>query len=214
MDEKFIQIVDGLQQSYAEQPFRDSTDDINELSIQNKQKIDKQSVDAANILVNYFWSNKGAPLQIGDMLEALGFAVILDDTSQDDKLSGALAIDNNSVDYFKKMIIINSKDNIGHQRFTIAHELAHYIFDALPEQEYYEAYYRTDESKNNEIREYRANQFAANLLMPESIFVPRYNYVATKIKDSQTVQMILSLDFGVSKTAIIKRIEELNLGVI
>lgn len=162
--------------------------------------------------MNFFWQKKNAPLRIGDMLDSLGFAVVPDNSFDDDKLSGVLAIDNTvAMERFRKMIVLNNRDNIGHQRFTIAHELAHYIFDALPNQKYYEAYYRTDDKKNNEIREYRANKFAANLLMPRTIFESRYKFIASQIKDAQKVKFILSLDFGVSVTAINKRIEELNL---
>lgn len=212
MNENFKKLVDNLRTTNAEMDFRDSTGDFNELAPIVQSTVKNQAFDTADKLVKYFWENQNAPLRIGDMLEALGFIVILDDMLNDDTLSGALAINNSDKNCFRRMIILNRKDNVGHQRFTIAHELAHYIFDALPGQEYYEAYYRTDETKNNEIREYRANQFAANLLMPKSIFEPRYKYIASKISDPQTVQMLLSMDFGVSMTAVRRRLEELELG--
>ena len=213
MNEKFQHFVEKLREANVKSPFRDSTQDVKQLSEADKQSIERQATDVANMIVGYFWENRTAPLRIGDMLDALGFAVVPDDSLDDDKLSGALAIDNTVViEQFRKMIILNNKDNVGHQRFTIAHELAHYIFDALPEQKYYEAYYRTDEQKNQEVREYRANKFAANLLMPKAIFEPRYQFVASQITNLQKVQVILGLDFGVSITAIDRRINELKLG--
>lgn len=213
MDERFQRLVDKLREANKEIPFHDSTQDVNKLSAIDKECIEKQATGAANKLVELFWQKKNAPLRIGDMLDSLGFTVVLNDSFNDDQLSGALAI-NNSVDVerFKKMIMLNTKDSTEHQRFTIAHELAHYIFDAVPEQKYYEAYYRTDEERNNEVREYRANKFAANLLMPAAIFVPRYRFVAGQLSDQRKVHIILSWDFGVSITAIKKRIKELNLG--
>lgn len=213
MDERFQRLVDDLRKANKEIPFHDSTQDVNKLSAIDKECIEKQATGAANKLVELFWQKKNAPLRIGDMLDSLGFTVVLNDSFNDDQLSGALAI-NNSVDVerFKKMIMLNTKDSTEHQRFTIAHELAHYIFDAVPEQKYYEAYYRTDEERNNEVREYRANKFAANLLMPAAIFVPRYRFVAGQLSDQRKVHIILSWDFGVSITAIKKRINELNLG--
>lgn len=213
MNEKFQHFVEKLREVNVKSPFCDSTQDVKKLSENDKEIIERQATDVANMIVGYFWKNRTAPLRIGDMLDALGFAVVPDDSLDDDKLSGALAIDNTVViEQFRKMIILNNKDNIGHQRFTIAHELAHYIFDALPEQKYYEAYYRTDEQKNQEVREYRANKFAANLLMPKAIFEPRYKFVASQITNLQKVQVILGLDFGVSITAINRRINELKLG--
>ena len=107
---------------------------------------------------------------------------------------------------------MNDNDNIGHQRFTIAHELAHYIFDVMIDTPYYEAYYRIDEEKNKEIKEYRANKFAANLLIPNSIFIPRYEYLTNKLSNKSTVNKFLSRDFSVSLTAIEKRVQELKLG--
>ena len=212
MNEKIQYLVDNLRETNKEIRFRDSTEDVNKLSDEDKELIANQATNAANELVNFCWQKKNAPLRIGDMLDSLGFAVVPDNSFDDDKLSGVLAIDNTvAMERFRKMIVLNNRDNIGHQRFTIAHELAHYIFDALPNQKYYEAYYRTDDKKNNEIREYRANKFAANLLMPRTIFESRYKFIARQIKDTQKVQFILSLDFGVSVTAINKRIEELNL---
>lgn len=212
MNEKFQYLVDNLRETNKEIRFRDSTEDVNKLSDEDKELIANQATNAANELVNFFWQKKNAPLRIGDMLDSLGFAVVPDNSFDYDKLSGVLAIDNTvAMERFRKMIVLNNRDNIGHQRFTIAHELAHYIFDALPNQKYYEAYYRTDDKKNNEIREYRANKFAANLLMPRTIFESRYKFIASQIKDAQKVKFILSLDFGVSVTAINKRIEELNL---
>ncbi len=212
MNERFQHLVDNLREANKEKPFRDSTEDVNKLSADNKDRVENQAINVANELVDSFWKNRTAPLRIGDMLDSLGFNVLLNDSFDDDKLSGALAIDNNTkVEHFKKMILLNSKDSTEHQRFTIAHELAHYIFDAVPEQKYYEAYYRTDEERNNEVREYRANKFAANLLMPASIFVPRYEFVAGQISNKLKVNLILSWDFGVSVTAIKKRIQELNL---
>lgn len=213
MDERFQHLVDNLREANKEIPFRDSIEDVNKLNADDKERVENQATNVANKLVNFFWQNRTAPLRIGDMLDSLGFAVVLDDSFNDDNLSGVLAI-NNSVDVerFRKMIMLNTKDSTEHQRFTIAHELAHYIFDAVPEQKYYEAYYRTDEERNNEVREYRANKFVANLLMPEAIFAPRYRFVAGQLSDQRKVHIILSWDFGVSITAIKRRIKELNLG--
>lgn len=210
MDKRLQQIVDNLRNNNISNSSHSSATDVNNLNDLDKKKIDMQAISSANALVEHVWENKNAPLRIGSMLEALGFSVILDDSFGDGKLSGILAIVSEK-DSLKKIIILNSKDNIGHQRFTIAHELAHYIFDALPNQEYYESYYRTNEE--TKLCEYRANKFAANLLMPESIFVPRYEYVASKISNRQMVRTILGLDFGVSPTAIERRTKELRLGV-
>lgn len=148
------------------------------------------------------------------MMDSLNFVVARSSTFSSDEISGILAI-NQDIPQRKipsKLILVNDNDNIGHQRFTIAHELAHYIFDVMTDTPYYEAYYRIDEEKNKEIKEYRANKFAANLLMPKSIFIPRYEYLTNKLSNKSTVNKFLSRDFSVSLTAIEKRVQELKLG--
>ena len=89
-------------------------------------------------------------------------------------------------------------------------ELAHYIFDAVDEQEYYEAYYIANKNQDNVIREYRANKFAANLLMPALIFIKQYQLISSAVDNKDITAAILAQDFAVSITAVKKRIKELD----
>ena len=67
----------------------------------------------------------------------------------------------------------NSIKEIGKKRFVIAHELGHYFlhpdtrqFDILKEQDIYQWSYKSNPE------EFEANTFAAELLMPDSLFEP------------------------------------------
>ena len=72
---------------------------------------------------------KKVPVPIVAIMKSLEFQVV--SGKMEDEISGIVAIDDALKKEFKsdKVIAINSKDNIGHQRFTMAHELAHYLFD-------------------------------------------------------------------------------------
>lgn len=210
--ERLNRIVSQIQEANIGDEYRNSNESIETLGESVRSKLMNQAKNAADSIADYFWTDEGAAFKIGSLMEALNFKVYSNDEFGDDTLSGILALNANKVDseYGDKLIVVNGNDNVGHQRFTIAHELAHFLFDAKPGEEYYEAFYRT--SVNDDVLlEFRANQFAANLLMPEKRFKERYMFIASKIDDPNNREKILSIDFGVSPTAVRRRIKELNL---
>lgn len=202
-----VEIIKNLKAENINDKYRNNQ---NVATSKIKQQLSQQAKKAAQIIVDNFWSNKNAPLKLGNLMYLLDFDIYKSYTLEDSSLSGMLSLNSGNPSYGTRMILINGNDNIGHQRFTIAHELAHYIFDAISKEEYYEAYYQTN-GFNDSIREYRANQFAANLLMPDEIFIDRYNYMSNILSNKNTIIDNLSTDFGVSKTAVIRRLEELNI---
>ncbi len=173
----------------------------------NVKKNDMPSI-ADKILKAY--SIEKMPVPIVQLAKKLRFSVFQQEFDKDN-ISGIIAIDPELREKFgnDKIITVNTKDNLGHQRFTIAHELAHYLFDFddNASTQYYNAYDTTD--SDNEIED-RANFFAANLLMPRDEFVKKYNeYIVTFTLYDMVLK--LSDDFQVSTSAIKKRIEELKL---
>lgn len=115
-----------------------------------------------------------------------------------------------------KIILLNELDSDYHRRFTLVHELAHYIFDYdenNPEhKESYVNNYITDEYPEDDMPniEKRANRFAAAFLMPKTIFIGKYNEL-TIANNGNNIINSLSDNFKVPKTAVKKRIEELHL---
>ena len=89
----------------------------------------------------------------------------------------------------------------------MAHELCHYIFDFDRNNKlaFYDGY---DTRNTNRPTEQRANTFAANLLMPKSLFIKAY----TSLSDLYLYDKVAELArlFQVSETAITKRIDELK----
>ena len=156
--------------------------------------------------------NKCFPFPIRDFAESLGFTLRYEQF-WDNKLSGYIACDDSLDESYRRIISVNSRDSNGHQRFTIAHELWHYFenyqeVQALAANGGFYSRYRTDLSDLPD--EASANNFAANLLMPEKPFIALYhelNQVATE----QDVDIMLSESFDVSATAIRKRCITLGL---
>ena len=151
------------------------------------------------------------PIPIVAIMKALKFQVVAGELK--DEISGIIGIDDDLAKNFKssKVIAINNKDNVGHQRFTMAHELAHYLFDFdVSNQIVYYNTYNTFEDENEEER--RANYFAANLFMPEKKFKKEFDNVVIKNNLYVTVEK-LSQIFQVSGEAVRRRISELSLQV-
>lgn len=126
--------------------------------------------------------------------------------------SGMIAIDGSLIENYgtDKLIILNPKEKAGHRRFTIAHELGHYLFDFNEQQDivYYD-FYRKEEAYIND-QEQRASRFAAALLMPKEIFENRYNELKTMNKTLYEIVNQLAKDFIVSTSAVRRRIEEIK----
>lgn len=175
--------------------------------------------NVAEQLVTMFSSGE-YPVPVVGIAKNLGFKVF--NMDMDDKnLSGMIAIDKKWKKTFgtDKVIVVNKMDSNEHNRFTIAHELAHYLFDSVPGGEYYNTY-RTDESQwdvnNKEIddRERVANYFAANFLMPSLDFRRKYNEFLNlgMINGSEQLESELANYFGVPRTAVKIRFNELGIG--
>lgn len=102
-------------------------------------------------------------------------------------------------------IYVSAVDNKKRQKFTIAHELGHYIIHYLggDPKSRKNIYYRTSYAEGG-ISEYEANVFAANLLMPQEKFM--------KCFEEQNRDLGIVADkFGVSIVAAEVRARSLGL---
>lgn len=101
----------------------------------------------------------------------------------------------------KWLIGVNKLHNIRRKRFTIAHEYAHYILHK-DQSRYFEdiTFFRKD---TNSTIEYKANEFAAELLMPENI-------VRAAIENGINGLDDLAEYFNVSILAVTFRVKELG----
>lgn len=152
------------------------------------------------------------PIPIVTIAERIGFKCF--GAVLKKNISGVVTIDANLIEnyYTDKVILINVKENPGHRKFTIAHELGHYLFDFNETQKttYFNAYDLSEDSQNSE-EEQRANRFAAALLMPSTEFTTQFQKLKNKKYTKFEIVVELTKHFLVSRTAIEKRVEELEL---
>lgn len=162
---------------------------------------------------------KERPFPVVYMLNKMGFELFRS-SFKNDKQSGLIAIDSslpqqNPIFNTDRVVVVNRNDSTAHQRFTIAHEIAHYLFDFDEEKEpvYYDSYIPQD---SKSLKELRANKFAAELLMPAKIFKKSYQELRQQQGDmyslSDTITQ-LSKMFDAPATAIRLRLQETGCGL-
>lgn len=111
--------------------------------------------------------------------------------------------------FFKKgnrlFLAVNSKHNEHRQRFTIAHEIGHYILHSRNEILYYDnhPFFRADNVLNSD--EVEANSFAAELLIPQELVIKLIDNGVRSIQE-------LAGRFNVSEDAMRYRLT--NLGFL
>lgn len=182
---------------------------------------EEQLEEAARILLDKFKINK-IPVNIVYIAEKMGMELlkVIFKNNENNNIGGALAVSSTlqQQGYQKdKVIKVNKNNSQGHQRFTIVHEIYHYIFDSFfreTELEYYDVFYEDNLNSEDE-NEKRANRFAAAFLMPKEDFIKEYLYLSVGEKlDKNEVYNQLSRKFLVSESAVKKRIFELGLSEV
>lgn len=146
------------------------------------------------------YSEGRIPVQVIDIAKKLGITVFSDPDYPEFR-SGHIQIDDSGA----ASIIVNAKHSSARKRFTIAHEICHFINDM----DYLRRHKVIDRDgsardPSYRMREKRANEFAAELLMPEEQFVDQW----IALEDIEDVANY----FGVSKPAAL--IRATNLGLI
>lgn len=173
-----------------------------------------QEVDAiADEILNLFGlRGKNYSIPIIKITKAFGFKAY-EDTLESD-LSGNIHINGDTTEKYghDKVIMVNEKDSLQHQRFVLAHEFAHYLFDFLGNPKYADISIKFEEpykkNQHETEKEKRANRFAAALLMPEDIFINQYNYVRSVSSNRLLTLKYLSKFFETTEESIAKRIAE------
>ena len=99
------------------------------------------------------------------------------------------------------IISVNRGHHVNRQRFTLAHELAHYVLHKSESESFTDTVFFRGASVNN--FEYAANEFAAKLLMPEDKVREVVRGGTNNIKD-------LAESFGVSVAAMLYRVKQLG----
>ncbi len=150
---------------------------------------------AENIL-NKYWDGK-FPIDVKKIGESLGIA--FEEKALEKDVYGIISKKNNKI-----ICEINSNDSITRQRFTIAHEIGHYVLGDLNDND---TMFRDDKTKvlQDDYREINANKFAAELLMPAKAI----EYFVYAIKVANFEELIKK--FNVSEQAMVYRLDKLKL---
>jgi len=149
-----------------------------------------------------------APVPVDTIALAMGLDVRYAPTSDD--VSGALIRDGKNA-----IIAVNSAHHENRQRFTIAHEIGHFILHKRARRHFDEDfridYRNTVSSSATQRDEIDANRFAAALLMPERFL--RKDLLRMKVDlDPDSMIQALAVRYKVSSRAMELRL--LNLGFI
>lgn len=153
------------------------------------------------------------PIKVDDIARSLGLRVL--PYPLDNNVSGLLVIEENG----KGIIGYNQSESRVRRRFTIAHELGHFILHGnkhhlFVDKEFKEVRFnRSHESAKDSSKrkfEIEANAFAASILMPETFL--RKEFEKIKIDLGHEDGMLeLAKKFDVSVTAMYIRLTNLEL---
>ena len=152
------------------------------------------------------------PVPVLDVAEKMGLKVVL--KRAEDDLSGFLLRDER---HHRTIIGVNRRHHPNRRRFTIAHEIGHYLLHRGEELHVdrvvngYQIKLRdSHSSEGTEVDEMEANLFAAELLMPiQFIDADLAKYAPLCLSDDDKIKM-LSLRYGVSTQALTLRLTYLG----
>ena len=142
-------------------------------------------------------------------LVAQRLGIDLTELPMGDEVSGLLALDEDGAS-----IAYNPGHPRVRQRFTIAHELGHFVLhhsdDGLFIDKGYTVVKREKRPRGSDLREVEANQFAAALLMPADLLEQELARTSFDLATEQALDE-LATRFEVSRTAMTYRIAQLGL---
>lgn len=149
------------------------------------------------------------PVSVVSIAEKLGILIRAFEFGEE--ISGALIMEGG-----KGVIGFNSSESKVRQRFTIAHEIGHYVLHQptsnifFDEASSFSIKYRSNRKNDNPIQERQANAFAAALLMPQKFLIAEIKERNLDLNDEKSLKY-LAKKFNVSITAMAIRLSDLKL---
>lgn len=173
---------------------------------------------ADSILIENNPAELVAPTPIVKIVSDFGFKAFKIENLGED-ISGNIYIGGTTEKVFHhdKVIVVQAKEELYHQRFIIAHELGHYLLDYIgnptfedPKKLFSKTYIKAEHESFDDIL---ADKFAAELLMPSRLFLQKYINIMDYSRNNIVFTVTyLSVFFEVKKEKIIKRIAEIIEG--
>lgn len=155
------------------------------------------------------------PVPVDQVAKQFGLQVFAHDFGPD--ISGVLIHNANTG---TATIGYNSASSLNRRRFTIAHEVGHFVLEHQREgmfidnaSKHFSIVFRDANSSTGEfLQEREANAFAAALLMPKALLVDIVNKAGFDLSDEENLISNLAITFQVSTQAMAYRLA--NLGVL
>lgn len=149
------------------------------------------------------------PVKLSSVIQHYGFKLYRAELPNEE--SGLIIVSDEIVEKYNsnKVIIVNSKHSVRRRRFTVAHELAHYIFHQNEN-----IFAHRDDGNQHDFEEKNANSFASAFLMPKKDVIRKVkefrNNYCREVSDSVLISSIAD-EFNVSKAAAKVRLMKLEV---
>jgi len=147
-----------------------------------------------NAPVDVFALAKSLPITVDDAIDMVDRV----------NLSGEIKLDDDR----KPVIWVNPLDTENRQRFTMAHEVAHLVNDIIPnldrvgvDDEFHDSSMNLKRDGRQDPKEFAANEFAAQLLMPYDFIANETQEIIKNIKEQQGEKAKVSASILIFKLA-------------
>ncbi len=163
----------------------------------------------ARLIARQIFDQFGSELPVDIRAIAESYNIVIRTRQLDEAVSGLLVVKNGHA-----TIGVNENHHPNRQRFTIAHEIGHFLLHRSSSQVFIDAtpiFFRDETSSDGSQRqEIEANAFAAELLMPEHLLRQHLVNHPLDALDEDAVRP-LAAKFGVSIQALTIRLTRLGL---
>lgn len=149
------------------------------------------------------------PIDVNEIINILGIPVEKRPDFRKSKVTGSISMKEGTPKIWINPMMNQSKER---ERFTLAHELGHFMLHIAPS---FKDEYISDDNiewnrdSNWDVREMEANKFAAELLMPSEQIKEEFNTLDSANKEIKVEK--LSEAFKVSRQAVQFRLQSLGL---
>lgn len=175
----------------------------------DKIEIEKKASDT---LANISYDDTNEAVDVVEVAKKLGFAV--GSAGLDEGVDGFIIIQEGQKEILgiktDKLIGVNAANGLTWKRFTVAHEIGHYMLHYNREQDH-GMYAHREHAKGKDETENEADYFAANLLMPREKFKAKYDELKGKGLSEEELTVLLADKFIVTQPMVKRRFEELGI---
>lgn len=150
---------------------------------------------------------RAIPISVTRVARHYGIEVFVEEFAED--VSGVLLVEDE-----QPLIGVNSQHHMNRQRFSVAHELGHFLMHMSGRNTFVDGafvFFRDHVStQGTDLQEIEANAFAAALLMPEDAIYAELRRGEIDVLDEYAVDR-MAAKFGVSAQALAIRLTKLRL---